>query len=75
MDYLVELNNVSTQIDTRELKSLFNDALKDAFAKSLTNREPKASDIGSAEKENGKLTLGNFVIDPTYTDFVGKLLY
>lgn len=70
VDYLIELNNISKQVDTRELKTLFHSALEDAFTK--TNREPKASDLSKQHDMEGKLTLGNFVVDPKYTDFVGK---
>ncbi|KAK5649279.1 hypothetical protein RI129_000308 [Pyrocoelia pectoralis] len=70
VDYVVELNNVSREISTTDLKTLFNDALQNALSKSGTNREPKASDLRSSISESEKLSLGNFMVDPTYTDFV-----
>ncbi|XP_031337691.1 mucin-5AC-like [Photinus pyralis] len=70
VDYVVELSNVSREVSTTDLKSMFNDALQDALAKSGTNREAKSSDLRSSLDEGERLSLGNFIIDPTYTDFV-----
>ncbi|KAF5289821.1 hypothetical protein FQA39_LY14976 [Lamprigera yunnana] len=70
VDYLVELNNVSSQINTKELKGLFHDALEEALAKNANNREAKSSDLRTPVGGSGNLALGNFMVDPTYTDFV-----
>lgn len=73
VDYWVELNNVTREVNTRELKSLFHQALESAL-KSSSNREAKASDLNEEQNIENKLTLGNFVVDPMYTDFVGKYI-
>lgn len=70
VDYLVELNDIGRQIDTLEIKRLFHESLEDALTKS-SNREAKSNDI-SGERLEGKFNLGGFVVDPKYTDFVGK---
>lgn len=64
----MELNDVAYQITTTEMKKIFHDALNDMFKSS--NREPKSNDLGDKSQE--KLLLGNFTVDPTYTDFVGE---
>ncbi|KAF5308399.1 hypothetical protein FQR65_LT06220 [Abscondita terminalis] len=70
VDYLVELNNVSREINTKDLKGLFHDALEEALAKNANTREAKSSDLGKNADDDNKLLLGNFMVDPTYTDFV-----
>lgn len=70
VDYLVELNDLGRQIDTVEIKKLFHESLDDALLNSVSsNREGKSL---NETKLEGKLSLGNFVVDPKYTDFVGK---
>lgn len=75
VDYLVELTDLGGQVDTVEIKKLFHEALDDSLTNSVSNREAKANDLGEnegEEKMEGKLGLGGFIVDPKYTDFVGK---
>lgn len=84
VDYLVELNDLGRQVDTLEIKKLFHDSLEDAATatvmpkvSAITNREPKASSIDNESEQSsleGKLSFGNFVVDPKYTDFISKLI-
>lgn len=73
MDYLIELNDVGRQIDTLEIKKLFHESLDNAIADS-SNREAKSTDFNKTEmiRSEGKLTLGNFIVDPIYTEFIGN---
>ena len=73
VDYLVELNEISREINTVEIKKMFHESLDNAVK--LSNREPKSTDLSDGEaKLDGKLSLGNFIVDPKYTDFVGMTL-
>lgn len=71
VDYLVELNDLGRSIDTQEVKRLFHDSLDNALAKPAATREGKS--LNESAKLEGKLSLGNFVVDPKYTDFIGKI--
>lgn len=73
VDYLVELNDVGKQVDTTDIKRMFHESLEDAFIRN-TNREPKSKDL-SEEKLDGKYSFGSFIVDPQYTDFVGKFIF
>jgi hypothetical protein len=57
VDYFVELTDLGRHVDTQEMKRLFHSSLAAA--------EPNAP-------VNSRLQLGNFVVDPKYTDFIGK---
>lgn len=70
MDYLVELNDLGRSIDTQEVKRLFHDSLDSALSKPAPSREGKS--LNESAKLEGKLSLGNFIVDPKYTDFIGK---
>jgi hypothetical protein len=70
VDYLVELNDLGRQIDTLEIKKLFHDSLDDALASPASNREAKS--LNETGKFEGKLSLGQFIVDPKYTDFIGE---
>lgn len=70
VDYLIELSDIGRQVNTVEIKKLFHESLSDTV---VSNREPKSSDLGdSDENMDGKLSLGTFVVDPKYTDFIGN---
>lgn len=70
VDYLVELNEVGRKVDTQEIKKLFHESLDDALLTfGGSNREGKAL---NETKLEGKLSLGKYVVDPAYTDFLGK---
>lgn len=72
VDYLVELNDVARQVDTQEIKKLFHESLDDALLTfGSANRAGKSL---NETKLEGKLSLGNFVVDPDYTDFLGMVL-
>jgi hypothetical protein len=58
VDYFVELTDLGRIVDTQEMKRLFHS--------SLTATEPDSV-------VSSRLQLGSFVVDPKYTDFIGKL--
>lgn len=73
VDYNVELNDLGRRVDTQEIKKLFHESLDDALSTfGSSNREGKA--INESMKLEGKLALGSFVVDPAYTDFLGRLI-
>jgi hypothetical protein len=57
VDYFVELTDVGRRVDTQEIKQLFHSSL---------SADPE-SVVSSG------LQLGSFVVDPKFTDFIGKL--
>jgi hypothetical protein len=58
VDYFVELTDLGRHVDTQEIKRLFHSSLT-------------AADSDAAV--SSRLQLGSFVVDPKYTDFIGKL--
>lgn len=71
VDYLIELNDVGRQIDTLEIKKLFHESLDNAIT-DASNREAKSTDFNKTQiRSEGKLNLGNFIVDPIYTEFIG----
>lgn len=50
---------------------MFHVSLQDIF-KAQTNRQAKSNDLDDS-RNTEKLSLGNFTVDPIYTEFVGKL--
>lgn len=70
VDYFVELTDLGRKVDTMELKVLFNEALSVAPAASARSIG-KSEQLRDGNKNTTKLALGSFVIDPTYTDFIG----
>lgn len=69
VDYFVELSEIPKDINTLEIKRLFHEALAPVQQKT----EPKPEEEGVAQpivKEAFKL--GNFLVDPISTDFIGK---
>lgn len=74
VDYLVELNDLGRQVDTQEIKKLFHESLVEEVATENSGREAKSTDFNRTQaKMEGKLSLGNFIVDPTYTEFIGIL--
>lgn len=75
MDYFIELSDLGRKIDTVEIKKIFHDTLVEtSAAHSASNREAKSTDLDDIEEKiSEKLTLGSFIVDPYYTDFVGML--
>lgn len=65
VDYLVELNEIGRQVDTQEIKRLFHQSLMDSSPK---NREPKS--LNQSAVAEARIALGQFEVDPKYTDFV-----
>jgi hypothetical protein len=57
VDYFVELADVGRNVDTQEMKQLFHSSL---------SADPEAV-------VSSRLQLGSFVVDPKFTDFIGKL--
>lgn len=72
VDYFVELAEVPKEINTQEIKALFHSALLPAHMKEQQSEESVGE--GSPQpiiKEAFKL--GNYVVDPVSTDFIGEL--
>ncbi|XP_066260459.1 uncharacterized protein [Euwallacea similis] len=62
VDYLVEFNEIGKKINTQEIKRLFHE--------SLTNKSPNREGKSLNESKAERLTLGEFEVDPKYTDFI-----
>jgi hypothetical protein len=58
VDYFVELTDIGHRVDTQEIKQLFHSSL---------SADPADSVVSS------RLQLGSFMVDPKFTDFIGKL--
>jgi hypothetical protein len=58
VDYIVELTDLGRHVDTQEMKKLFHSSLTAAEHDAVVS---------------SRLQLGRFVLDPKYTDFIGKL--
>lgn len=70
VDYFVELNELETEMNTSEIKKLFHESLTPV----TSQNETVMGDDGVPQpiiKEAFKL--GNFVVDPISTDFIGKI--
>lgn len=81
VDYFVELNDLGRTVDTQELKRLFHKALHPVPLNDMNNLdEGDVEDEETVQIETaklradmeGKLNLGSFIVDPSYTDFIGK---
>lgn len=80
VDYVVELADVSRDIDTQEIKQMFHNALTEVpmtvvplknNATASSTMEP--SDIPEQTKPaRSNYLMGDFILDPLATDFVGK---
>lgn len=69
VDYFVELSDLPKDINTLEIKSMFHDALSPAPMRN----EPVSDEEGLPQpivKE--AFRLGNFLVDPVSTDFIGE---
>lgn len=64
VDYVVEFKETGATINTQQMKRLFHEILNATSA-----REGKSLNESKAEK----LTLGQFELDPKFTDFIGKM--
>lgn len=72
VDYFVELQNITRDLSTLEIKQLFHD--------SLTVMPKPVIPIANAENVvseamNEHYMLGRFIVDPVATDFIGELMY
>lgn len=64
VDYFVELSELGRTVNTAEMKRLFHD--------SLTKYSANQAALTASPTGNGtEYKLGKFIIDPTYTDFIG----
>lgn len=86
VDYFVELTDIGQQVDTQEIKQLFHEALQ-AQLQSVNSSNLSLADEGdndwgdngdviaaaaATDRKSAMKKLGNFVLDPTYTDFIGR---
>ena len=70
VDYYVELSDIPKDINTLEIKSLFHDALTPAPEKSESLNDEEGSPQPIVKEA---FKLGNFLVDPVSTDFIGKI--
>lgn len=71
VDYFIELNELQSEMNTTEIKRLFHESLTPV----TTENETIMDEDGLPQpiiKETFKL--GNFIVDPVSTDFIGKIL-
>lgn len=74
VDYFVELAEVPKEINTQEIKSLFHLALTPAYMQEEEESGESNNGEGSAQKiVKDAFKLGNYVVDPVSTDFIGEL--
>lgn len=72
VDYFVELADIPKDINTLEIKSMFHEALSPAPQRSEPQEDEEEGVAQPIVKEAFKL--GNFLVDPISTDFIGNLL-
>lgn len=83
VDYFVELTDIGDEVDTREIKQLFHEALQGQLpsvnSSNLSLAEEADSDwddgsdvtpAAATDRKSAFKKLGNFILDPTYTDFI-----
>jgi len=72
VDYFIELKDIPNEMNTTEIKKLFHDALEPVpVERKAPNDDENEAFPQPIVKEAYKL--GNFVVDPISTDFIGKL--
>ena len=82
----MELTDIGQQVDTQEIKQLFHEALQaqlqtlNSSSLSLANEGDNDWDdngdviaAAATDRKSALKKLGNFVLDPTYTDFIGMI--
>lgn len=83
VDYNVELADVSYDINTQEIKKMFHEALTEvpmtvvplknnATASSMDMEQIIADFPDNAKPARSNYLMGDFILDPLATDFVGK---
>ena len=81
VDYNVELTDLGKRVDTGEIRRLFHESLLTASSPNATSEATETlveTDFGleelavSSEDPNALRRLGNFVLDPQFTEFSGK---
>lgn len=85
VDYFVELTDIGQEVDTREIKQLFHEALQAQLPPVNTTSLSLADEGEDGWEDNGEVVaaaatdrkssmkrLGNFIVDPSYTDFIGR---
>lgn len=70
VDYFIELKDIPSEMNTTEIKKLFHDALEPVtMQKNVSSDNENEALPQPIIKEAFKL--GNFVVDPVSTDFIG----
>lgn len=70
VDYFVELTDLGRTVNTADMRRLFHDALQHA---TVASEALSGGDIIGAHNTS-EYKMGKFVVDPKFTDFVGKYL-
>lgn len=69
VDYFVELADISNEVNTLEIRRLFHEALEPA---PNNDTDFEDDDVISQRITKEAFKLGNFLLDPVSTDFIGK---
>lgn len=82
VDYFVELDDVSRDINTQEIKQMFHNALTEVpmtvvplknNATTSSNMERIMADFpDNAKPSRSNYLMGDFILDPLATDFIGE---
>lgn len=72
VDYFVELANLTLDINTEEIKKMFHEALRPAPVPKSEIID-KDNDSSAMPQIKEAFLLGNFLLDPASTDFIGWL--
>ena len=71
VDYFVELANLTSDVNTLEIRRMFHDALQPATIPK--NKVEDESESSAMPQIKEAFLLGNFLVDPVSTDFIGGL--
>lgn len=72
VDYFVELTELGRTVSTADMKRLFHESLAKYTASQAALVGDTSAAIGTSNQT--EYHIGKFVIDPNYTDFIGKQL-
>lgn len=73
VDYFVELDDISDEVNTLQIKRFFHDALTPtSLPESIQNETMDERQSSAVPQVKETFMLGKFVLDPVSTDFIGK---
>lgn len=75
VDYFVELDDISDEVSTLQIKRFFHDALTPtSLPDSVHNETTDEKQSSAVPQVKETFMLGKFVLDPVSTDFIGNTL-